>query len=146
MLVSIEKPSLIEQVEELVKSRNWSCLSRVVNGSGEWALLQWRCEAGHVWSASFNTAERAGCPTCSRVKEKAKASLRSTQRPRLSLWREVALPAQPVLPQETTLPETPKSAKPITTVTSVVKSLETNRTPRKALKTKSRPRLSGIIA
>lgn len=86
-------PSLVMQVEAIKEARGWSCLSPVVNGVGVWALLQWRCAAGHQWAASLYTAERFGCPVCRTraTRERVEAEAAQTE---VSIWCDVT-PALP---------------------------------------------------
>lgn len=55
----------IEECIELAKSKNGECLSiKYVNARTK---LEWKCNKGHIWNATFNTIKKCWCPICGTV-------------------------------------------------------------------------------
>ena len=53
----------IKEVQELAASRGFSLLSTEYHGSDQY--LEWECESGHAWNASYNAIQSGnGCPNC----------------------------------------------------------------------------------
>ncbi|WP_286230583.1 zinc-ribbon domain-containing protein [Neobacillus mesonae] len=56
---------VIEDMQELAKSRGGTCLSN--NYKGKYIKLKWKCKEGHVWESTPGTIRSGSwCPSCSK--------------------------------------------------------------------------------